>query len=101
MLSLWLSMALWAANPTHSSTITLDLNQAPAAALVELPGIGPKKALAIVARRTQRPFRSLEELRQIRGIGKKTLDRLRPRLRIGPATPNPPRSSPRPRRPTD
>ncbi|MBK6689782.1 MAG: helix-hairpin-helix domain-containing protein [Deltaproteobacteria bacterium] len=101
MLSFWFSVALLAANPTHSSTVTLDLNQAPAGALVELPGIGPKKALAIVARRTQRPFRSLEELRQIRGIGKKTLERLRPRLRIGPATPAGPRSSPPPRRPSD
>ena len=28
MLSLWFSMALLAANPTHSSTITLDLSYA-------------------------------------------------------------------------
>lgn len=95
-----LSLGLLAANPTTgTSTLTLDLNEAPAAALVQLPGIGKKRALSIVARRKERPFRRLEELRQIKGIGPKTLARLRAHLRIGAATPPPRGSSPGPGRP--
>ena len=43
-----------------------------------LPGLGRAKASAIVARRTQRPFAKVRELRSIRGIGKKLLARISP-----------------------
>ena len=56
----------------------VPINTAPAAQLETLPGIGPAKAAAIVAYRDEHgPFGSLEELLEVKGIGRKTLDNLR------------------------
>ena len=47
----------------------IDLNTAPAAELQCLPGIGEKRAQAIVVFRTENgPFSSAEELQKVRGI---------------------------------
>ena len=67
-------------SPTVTSTVPLDLNRATPAELETLPGIGPTRAQAIVARRDRRPFRRVGELVRIRGIGRKTLRRLRKHL---------------------
>ena len=56
----------------------LDLNTADAVALDALPGIGPVKAAAIVAhRRDHGPFRAVDDLLTVRGIGAVTVDRVR------------------------
>jgi competence protein ComEA len=48
----------------------INLNLATAAELETLPGIGPVLAAAIVSERERRGgFRSVNELRQVRGIG--------------------------------
>lgn len=47
----------------------LDLNQASAAQLEQLPGIGPALAGRIVEYRQRRPFRSVSQLRYVKGIG--------------------------------
>lgn len=63
----------------------LDLNAATQAELELLPGIGPATAKAIVDFRTQcGGFKSIEDLDRVPGIGPKTLDRVRPYLRLGP-----------------
>ncbi len=50
----------------------VDLNAATSAQLEELPGIGPALANAIITERTRRGgFRSVNELRDVRGIGEK------------------------------
>ncbi|MEL6189803.1 MAG: helix-hairpin-helix domain-containing protein, partial [Myxococcota bacterium] len=67
-------------SPTVTSTVPLDLNRATPAELEALPGIGPSRAQAIVAQRERRPFRRVAELVRIRGIGRKTLRRLRKHL---------------------
>lgn len=66
----------------------VDLNTAPESTLQTLPGIGPKKAAAIVALRAKRPFSRVSQLLEVRGIGKKTLERLKAHVRVGvsPAT---------------
>ena len=46
--------------------------------LLELPGVGRKRAEQIVALREKRPFRRVLELRRVRGIGRKTMQRLLP-----------------------
>lgn len=57
----------------------LDLNTATAADFETLPRIGPALAARIVALRDQLGgFRSPDDLLRVRGIGAKTLDRLRP-----------------------
>lgn len=56
----------------------IDLNRASADLLTELPGIGPAKARDIVERRSAAgPYRAVDELAQVRGIGPKTVERLR------------------------
>lgn len=65
----------------------VNLNTASAEELQRLPGVGPSRAVAIVAYREQHPFRRVEELMRIRGIGRKTFRRLRPMLTLeGPTT---------------
>jgi competence ComEA-like helix-hairpin-helix protein len=56
----------------------MNINTASMATLQTLPGIGEKRAQQIVALRIRRPFRSIQELRKVRGIGPKTLRKLQP-----------------------
>jgi len=63
--------------------IPLDLNSATGEDLQSLPGIGPKLASAIVENRQQEGFfRSLDDLARVRGMGEKTVERLRPWLSV-------------------
>jgi competence protein ComEA len=61
----------------------IDVNTAGAADLRKLPGIGPKLSQAIVDERERAPFKSVDDLRRVHGIGAKTLDRLRPYVTVG------------------
>jgi competence protein ComEA len=77
-----------APSPT-TSAITADgkviLNLATEDDLRKLPGIGPKKAQAIIALRTKlKKFSRPEDLLRVKGIGRKKLAKLRPRLLIDP-----------------
>ena len=57
----------------------INLNTASEAELVLLDGIGPKRAEAIVRYRTEvGPFRTLEEVQRVEGIGPRTLARMAP-----------------------
>lgn len=58
------------------SPLAIDVNTATVQELVALPGIGPVIAGRIVEERRQKPFRSLGDLERVKGIGKKTVDRL-------------------------
>jgi competence protein ComEA len=53
----------------------LDINTASEAELENLPGIGPVLAARIIA---GRPFKSADELRNVKGIGDKRYEQLRP-----------------------
>ncbi|MBK6916534.1 MAG: helix-hairpin-helix domain-containing protein [Deltaproteobacteria bacterium] len=57
----------------------VDVNTAGADELASLPGVGPAIAARIVA---GRPFVSVDALLRVRGIGPKTLARLRVRARV-------------------
>jgi competence ComEA-like helix-hairpin-helix protein len=59
--------------------VGIDINTAKEADLVLLPGIGQVKAKAIVDhRRRNGPFRSIDELAAVHGIGDRTVEHLRP-----------------------
>jgi competence protein ComEA len=60
--------------------MVLDLNAAARDDLLKLPGVGEVMANRIIE---ARPYRSLEDLLEVPGIGIKTLERLRPHLVIG------------------
>ncbi len=57
----------------------IDLNHASAEDLQRLPGIGPAIARRIVTYREEHgPFRRIESLAAVRGIGPKSIERIRP-----------------------
>jgi len=65
----------------------VNINTATAGELEALPGIGPKRAEAIVeARKAHGGFKSVDELVDVRGIGPAQLEKLRPHLRISSDT---------------
>ena len=66
----------------------VDLNTGTATELQQLPGIGKGLAKRIIEyRSTNGPFKSVEELMQVKGIGKKTFAKMKERLTIGDADP--------------
>jgi competence protein ComEA len=70
----------------------VNLNTATKDELVALPGIGPAKAQAIIDhRKTHGPFRSVEELKDVKGIGAKRFEKLKAELTVtgAPAKPAP------------
>jgi competence protein ComEA len=70
--------------PTHRRVWVVDINRASAEELQKLPHIGPALAQRIVAYRQQQgPFRSIEEIKRVKGIGEHTFARIRPYLTIG------------------
>ncbi|WEG14209.1 helix-hairpin-helix domain-containing protein [Pullulanibacillus sp. KACC 23026] len=72
------------ANTTSSSSTTstlVHLNSATEADIETIPGIGPAKAKAILDYREQNgPFKTIEDLGNVSGIGDKTIERLKPYL---------------------
>ena len=65
----------------------VNINEATADQLERLPGIGPSRAQAIVNFRKTHPFKRIEDLQRIKGLGKKSWNRLRPLIALsGPTT---------------
>jgi competence ComEA-like helix-hairpin-helix protein len=68
-------------------TPSLDLNRASSHELQALPGIGPVLADRIVADRSANgPFRHIGDITRVKGIKQKTLEKIRPYLRVEEAT---------------
>ncbi len=65
----------------------VNINTADAETIAaELNGIGPSKAKAIVAYRTKHgPFRSVDDLSLVKGIGERTVERIRSDVQISEA----------------
>ncbi len=67
----------------------IDLNQASAAQLESLPGVGEVTAARIIEYRQENDgFKKIEELMNVRGIGERSFLRLRPLVTVG-TTPKP------------
>ena len=62
----------------------VDGNTAVATALEALPGVGAKTAAEIVK---GRPYKTVDDLARVKGIGKAKLDKLRPLVTVGSAAP--------------
>ena len=76
----------------------VDLNGATAAELMRLPGVGKKKAEAIVASRDKRPFRKADEVTRVKGLSPAWFGRVKGMLMVGDApaaqrTPEPARAA--------
>jgi competence protein ComEA len=64
-------------------TGVVNLNTATGDELQLLPGIGAARAQAVIGLRKQRGgFKSIEELKDVKGIGDSALERLRPFVRL-------------------
>ena len=72
----------------------LDVNRATERDFERLPGIGPVLARRIVEYRTTRgTFQDIEQLRRVKGIGKKTFERIRPLVAVVPQAAKPARKT--------
>ncbi len=90
MLVHWFRLSGWGLEPVEierleplEQTFRIDVNQATWVEWSQLDGVGQVLARRIVADRDERgPFRSIDDVQRVKGIGRKTLERLRPWLTI-------------------
>lgn len=84
MIRLLLALLIAAAAPLANAAV--NLNTATKEELVALSGIGPAKAQAILDYRTQHGgFKSVDELKDVKGIGARRFDKLKSELTVGAA----------------
>lgn len=65
----------------------VDLNRAPVVELMRLPGVGQKRAQAIVALRSKQPFRRVEDVLAVKGLGPAWLAKVKAHVVVSPAGP--------------
>jgi len=67
----------------EASFNSVSINTAPAAALEELPGVGPALAARVIQYRQEHgPFKRVEEIKDVKGIGDVLFDKLKDRLTL-------------------
>ncbi|MDD5306679.1 MAG: helix-hairpin-helix domain-containing protein [Deltaproteobacteria bacterium] len=75
-----------AQEPAQASDV-VNINTATAVELAFLPGVGPARADDIVAQRQVRPFQKPEDITKVKGIGRKSFQKMRPHITVsGPTT---------------
>ena len=87
-----LALLLLASQRAVAEGAPVNINPASATELAALQGIGPSKAQAIVDHREKTgQFKSIDDLKLVRGIGDKMLEQLRPQVTVdgNGAPPNP------------
>lgn len=69
---------------TFNAMAAVDLNTATAVELESVKGIGPAKAQAIIDyRKANGSFKAVDDLTNVKGFGKKSVDNLRNDLSVG------------------
>ena len=77
------SVIAFSVNPAFAA---VDINTATAAQLESVNGLGPKKAEAIVEyRKKNGQFKSVDELENVKGLGKASIEKKRNELTVGTA----------------
>lgn len=64
----------------------IDLNRATVTELMRLPGVGERRAQAIVAHRSKQPFRRAEDVLAVKGLGPAWFAKVKGNLAVGGAT---------------
>ena len=91
--ALALAAALLAALPAAAARKSLgpgervDLNRASVSELMRLPGVGEKRAQAIVAHRAKQPFRTVDDVLAVKGLGRAWLGKVKGNVVVGAAAP--------------
>jgi competence protein ComEA len=89
MTAFWKTLALALAvqfGIAAGALAAVNINTATKDELIALQGIGPAKAQAILDYRKQNgPFKSVDDLKSVKGIGAKRLEKLRADLTVGAA----------------
>ena len=91
MLIHWVRLSGWGIQPVEiermqprSFDYKIDINEATWIEWAQLDGVGEVLADRIVGEREQNgPFRSIDDLERVKGIGPKTLEKIRPWLEAG------------------
>jgi competence protein ComEA len=79
------ALALAVTLPTQWAAAAVNLNTATKDELIALSGIGPAKAQAILDyRNANGGFKSVEELKDVKGIGAKRFEKLKAELTVSP-----------------
>jgi competence protein ComEA len=85
-----LALALALAFCSATAMAVVNLNTATKEELVALPGIGPAKAQAILDyRNSHGAFKSIEEVKDVKGIGAKRFEKLKSELTVVGASAKP------------
>ncbi|MBS4462338.1 ComEA family DNA-binding protein [Aerococcaceae bacterium zg-B36] len=80
-----LSTQMLASLPNSETTDKININQADSSQLQTLPGIGQKKAEAIIQYRQENgSFQDIHDLTNVSGIGEKTFQQLQDYISVGP-----------------
>jgi len=70
-------------SPSSQGGGKLNINTATAEELITLPGIGPTKAQSIIDYRTTHgPFQSIEDIKNVTGIGDATFEKLKDKITV-------------------
>lgn len=89
--ALAVALAILAAGPALAAKKALgpaeriDLNRASVSELMRLPGVGEKRAQAIVAHRQKSPFRRPEDVLAVKGLGPAWFGKVKANLSAGAA----------------
>jgi competence protein ComEA len=75
-------------------TDRIDLNRASTVELMRLPGVGQKKAQAIVALRARQPFKKPEDVVAVKGLGPAWFAKVKAHLVVGAPLPAAPPTAP-------
>ncbi len=73
----------------------IDLNRASVSELMRLPGVGARRAQAIVAHRTRQPFRRTEDVLTVKGLGPAWLAKVKGNVQVAGAPAAPSAAAPR------
>lgn len=83
MLRILAALALACASLSVPALGAVNLNTASRDELLAVPGIGPTKAQAILDHRAAHgPFKSVDDLKEVKGFRGKLVERLRPELTV-------------------
>jgi len=81
-----LLFGLFASAPAVAQDL-ININTATAQELTDLPGIGPVTAAKIVEYREAKPFDTVEEVLEVKGIGPAKFEAIKDRITVGAAAP--------------